>query len=271
MRPLGRHFGASWRYVGASWRYVGLCWGILGRLGAILPHLGDKMRPKSAKRSQQARRGANNTGNTTKSVHPAEPRRATSPRTPLLSLREIGSRSLVSTSITPVGVLSVIRRPRRGFRRVRQLHQILCQVFCKSCRTLWSFPFEKALLRGLRRPLSGPVGAFRGNRSWAFSEHVGPYWFILALLFAILPILFAILAPRCPNIARKWSIEAELEANIGQHDLQDASRPPPGHPQSSQNLRKPGVFEGFLLCSLFGKMSQKCPPDWPRSSQHGAK
>ena len=22
-----------------------------------------------------------------------------------------------------------------------QLHQILCQVFCKSCRTLWSFPF----------------------------------------------------------------------------------------------------------------------------------
>ena len=115
-----------------------------------------------------------------------------------------------------------VRRPRRGFRRVGQLHQILCKVFCKSCRTLWSFPFEKALLGGLRSPLSGLVGAFRGNPSWAFSDHVGPSWLILALLAVILPILFAILAPRCPNIARKWSIGAELEANTGQHDLQDA-------------------------------------------------
>ena len=34
-------------YVGSSWRYVGLCW-------AILEQLGDKMRPESAKMSQDS-------------------------------------------------------------------------------------------------------------------------------------------------------------------------------------------------------------------------
>ena len=69
-----------------------------------------------------------------------------------------------------------------------------------------------------------PGARRRCPRAWVngFFGPSWPIWLILALLAAILPILLAILSPRCPNIARKWSIETELEANIGQHDLQDA-------------------------------------------------
>ena len=92
------------------------------------------------------------------------------------------------------------------------------------------------------------------------SPFLAPAVFFAYVVACMSSSCYIILPTRCPNIARKWSIEAQLEANIGQHDPQDASRPSPGHPQSSQNLRKPNVFFKFFALQPFRQDVPKMAP-----------
>ena len=65
-------------------------------------------------------------------------------------------------------------------------------------------------------------------------------------------LLAAILAPTCPNITPKCKKNAQLEAQIGQHSAQDASRVPARPPQHSKKTEKICFFL-FFAFPLFRK------------------
>ena len=80
----------------------------------------------------------------------------------------------------------------------------------------------------------------------------------------ILALLVAILSPTCRNIAPTSTKQRHLGANIAQNSRQDAPTTPSNHPKTSKNLKKPMVFQCFLISSASAKLLQKCTKRFPK-------
>ena len=111
----------------ASWRS---CWPMLAsssasmlHFRAMLGHLGDKMAIKMGKMAAKSAKMSQD--GPTWAAKAIEGRPGSAPTGPESGLRE------AIKSAVPEGASGV----------TEQLHQVLSKVFCKSCRTLWSFPF----------------------------------------------------------------------------------------------------------------------------------
>ena len=77
---------------------------------------------------------------------------------------------------------------------------------------------------------------------------------------AILPLLFALLSPTCPNTSEKHS----PRANIVQDSPEDASDTSSKPPKNAKNQRKPKVFKCFSLSHPSPKILEKILPELPQ-------
>ena len=82
-------------------------------------------------------------------------------------------------------------------------------------------------------------------------------------MLAILPLLFAILAPTWPAIRSKMPSSSQHHRRQPPRCLSHPFRAP----KSATNQREPKVFQCFSLSSHGAKINQKCSQNHPRSSQ----